>query len=144
MDPVPVVVTVAAGAPAVVVRAGLAPLAAVGATAVGATAVGATAVGATAVGATAVGAGLAALAAVVVVVVFRGGPGVVGRGRRRPVGGVAVVAPGVGVELAGRLQKRRGAEFVSERPRDKDNGNKDRNDSTRSPVPRRSRHTCRW
>ena len=130
----PVVVTVAAGAPAVVVRAGLAPLAAVGATAVGATAVGATAVGA----------GLAALAAVVVVVVFRGGPGVVGRGRRRPVGGVAVVAPGVGVELAGRLQKRRGAEFVSERPRDKDNGNKDRNDSTRSPVPRRSRHSCRW
>ena len=124
MDPVPVVVTVAAGAPAVVVRAGLAPLAAVGATAVGA--------------------GLAALAAVVVVVVFRGGPGVVGRGRRRPVGGVAVVAPGVGVELAGRLQKRRGAEFVSERPRDKDNGNKDRNDSTRSPVPRRSRHSCRW
>ena len=101
----PVVVTVAAGPPAVVVPAGLAPLAAVGATAVGATAVGAIAVGA----------GLAALAAVVVVVIVRGGPGVVGRGRRRrPVGGVSVVGPGVGVELAGRLQK-----GESERGRDR-------------------------
>ena len=91
----PVVVTVAAGPPAVVVPAGLAPLAAVGATAVGA--------------------GLAALAAVVVVVIVRGGPGVVGRGRRRrPVGGVSVVGPGVGVELAGRLQK-----GESERGRDR-------------------------
>jgi len=46
-----------------------------------------------------VGAGLATLAAVIVVVA--GGPG----------GGMAVVAPGVGAELAVRLQKR-GGDFV--------------------------------
>lgn len=70
-----------------------------------------------------VGAGLATLAAVIVVVA--GGPG----------GGMSVVAPGVGAELAVRLQKRggRGGEFVSYRPMDKDMA-EDRNDSTRSPY----------